>query len=179
MRTSRHIARLAFAATILLSGEFIAADVVIDNYSSAVNDRFQSADAPDQFFVPFDLSGVGQDASGRWATLIGPNTIISANHFAPSGSISFYPDNTNTTAAIQIAITSDAQRIGSTDLWLATARSTCTTQYSRFRLCDRLDFRPSCTIWPWKQLSLQGSQCVHDRSLPGRVSHHARPSIRH
>lgn len=96
------------------------AAILIDNYSSATNDRFQDADTPDQFFLSnFTLSGVGQDSNGRWATLIGTNTIISANHYKPSGTISFFPDNDPTSAAIQLGITTDSQRIGNSDLWVA------------------------------------------------------------
>lgn len=93
---------------------------VIDNYSTETNDRFQDSDDPDQFFLSnFPLSGVGQDSNGRWATLIGPNTIISANHFKPSGAISFVPDNDPNSAVIELGISGDSQRIGTSDLWLA------------------------------------------------------------
>lgn len=96
------------------------AAILIDNFSSATNDRFQDSDSPDQFFINnFPLSGVGQDSNGRWATLIGTNTIISANHFRPSGTVSFYADNDPASTAIQFGITSDSQRIGTSDLWLA------------------------------------------------------------
>jgi len=93
---------------------------VIDNYSTETNDRFQDSDNPDRFFLStFPLSGVGQDSNGRWATLIGPNTIISANHFKPSGSVSFFPDNVPNSVAIELGISGDSQRIGTSDLWLA------------------------------------------------------------
>jgi hypothetical protein len=98
----------------------VLADIRIDNYSSATNNRFEDADNPDQFFLSsFDLSGVGQDSSGKWATLIGPNTIISANHFKPSGTLTFYPDNDPTSPAVSLGLSSDSQRIGNSDLWLA------------------------------------------------------------
>ncbi len=93
---------------------------ILFNYSTESNDRFQNSDIPDQFILStFDLSGVGQDANGVWATLIGPNTIIAANHFRPTGSVFFYPDNDPNSAAVELGITGDTQRIGDTDLWLA------------------------------------------------------------
>lgn len=94
--------------------------IIIDNFSSATNDRFQNNDDPDQFFLAGnDFSGVGQDSNGRWATVIGPNTIISANHFKPSGTVSFYANNDLTGSPIQFNITTDTYRIGNGDLWLA------------------------------------------------------------
>jgi hypothetical protein len=115
---------MIFRRSLLLFSTIAAtsadAAMTIDNYSSATNDRFQDSDSPDQFFLSnFPLSGVGQDSNSRWATLIGPNTIISANHFKPSGTISFYPDNDPTSAAVELGITSDTKRIGTSDLWLA------------------------------------------------------------
>lgn len=98
----------------------LKAAIQIDSYSSPIHNRFEDSDDPDQFFLSsFDFSGVGQDSNGRWATLIGENTIISANHFKPSGSISFYPDNDPASPAVTLGITSDSQRIGNSDLWLA------------------------------------------------------------
>ncbi|MEJ6580729.1 MAG: hypothetical protein QNL33_16870 [Akkermansiaceae bacterium] len=93
---------------------------MIDNYSSVANERFRNTDDPDQLILTtFDLSGVGQDTNGRWATLIGTNTIISANHFKPSGSIFFYPDNNASSTAVELGISGDVERIGTTALWLA------------------------------------------------------------
>jgi len=114
-------ASLLVAAAVMMPNASVVADIIIpiDNYSSETNDRFQDSDVPDAFFLSYDLSGVGQSDSGRWATLIGPNTIVSANHLRPSGAISFYPDNLSSSTPIQIAISSDSQRIANTDLWLA------------------------------------------------------------
>lgn len=120
MRT--HSIFFSFAAVFFsgISSLHLSA-IVIDSYSSATNDRFQDADNPDQFFLSsFDFSGVGQDPdNGAWAALIGPNTIIAANHAKPSGSINFYPDNDPNGTAISLGISGDSQRIGNSDLWLA------------------------------------------------------------
>jgi len=83
----------ALAASIALLSTAHTA-MLVDNYTSATNDRFQNSDDPDQFILSsYDLTGVGQDSNGRWATLIGSNTIISANHFRPSGVVTFYASN--------------------------------------------------------------------------------------
>ena len=123
-------ARVAGACVVFLAALVVPAvlpleaAIIIDNYSSAANDRFQDADSPDQFIVSsLDLSGVGQDANGRWATLIGPNTIISANHFKPTGSVFFHPGNDPAAPGVEVGISSDVERIANTDLWLARLES--------------------------------------------------------
>ena len=88
---------------------------VIDDFAPTTNDRF--ANATDFIGRGLDWSGVGMTSSGRWATLIGPNTVISANHFPPSGVISFFPGNDSTAPAIELSVT-DGFRLGQTDLWL-------------------------------------------------------------
>jgi len=96
------------------------AAMLVDNYAAATNARFENSDSPDQFFLSaFDLSGVGQDSNGRWATLIGPNTIISAHHFRPSGVIRFYDGNNAGATPVELTITTDATRIAGSDLWIA------------------------------------------------------------
>ena len=113
---------LAFGSLTSLS---LSAAIQIDNYDTVINDRFQDSDDPEQFLLDeFDLSGVGQDSNGKWATLIGPNTILSANHFTPSGNLSFFPGNDPNATPWQTDVTSDTLRINDengngTDLWIA------------------------------------------------------------
>lgn len=96
------------------------AAILIDNFSSATNDRFQNSDSPDEFFLSsFDLSGVGLASNGTWGTLIGPNTILSANHAAPSGSLTFYSSNDPFSTPIELTLSGESQRINGTDLWVA------------------------------------------------------------
>lgn len=56
--------------------------IEVANYASATNDRF----ANDAGFIGagYDWSGVGRSTSGKWATLIGDNFFLTANHFEPS-----------------------------------------------------------------------------------------------
>ncbi|NNM31209.1 MAG: PEP-CTERM sorting domain-containing protein [Akkermansiaceae bacterium] len=96
------------------------ASMLIDNYAAGPNDRFQNGDNPDELIVSaFDLSGIGMTSNGRWATLIGPNTIIAANHYRPTGSVYFYADNNLSGLPVEVGVSSDTLRIGNTDLWLA------------------------------------------------------------
>ncbi|QTN31872.1 hypothetical protein HZ994_05850 [Akkermansiaceae bacterium] len=81
--------------TLLLSSQFVQA-ISVANYSDATNDRF--TDSPSFIGAAHDFSGVGRStdtSSTRWATLIGPNYFISANHFHPAvgSTISFTAGN--------------------------------------------------------------------------------------
>lgn len=103
-----------------LASGVIQADIKIDNYAPAVNDRFTNSGS----FVMsgFDLSGVGQYThNGFWGTLISPNVIITAFHAQPSvgSTIRFYPGNDPSATPIDRTITSTRMRIGSTDLSVA------------------------------------------------------------
>ena len=92
------------------------ADIVIDGYTAATNDRFTNSSS----FIGagFNLSGVGQTDTNRWGTLISPNVVISANHFAAVGNISFYPSNDPNSIAVTRQIT-NSQRIGNSDIYLS------------------------------------------------------------
>ncbi len=91
------------------------ADIIIDDYTAQTNDRFTN----DASFIAagFDLSGVGQASNGRWATAISRNVIISANHFRPTGTITFFetndPDGNSVTRTLVSGI-----KIPNTDLFL-------------------------------------------------------------
>ena len=102
------LAWLATTATAALS---------IDNFTAATNDRFANAAA----FVAAadDLSGIGRDASGRWATLIGANIFLSATHHHPTvgATITFFPGNDP--AAPPVARTvAGGQQLSGSDLWI-------------------------------------------------------------
>ncbi len=113
--------RLLVAGVVALGSiPALSADMIIDNFTAATNDRFFDGDSPDEFFLrDFDLSGVGRASNGNWATLISSNVIIGANHVKPAGSVFFYADNNPSSTPIELAITTDAQRISDTDFWVA------------------------------------------------------------
>jgi hypothetical protein len=111
-----HTSILATAAAILcLLGDSARADMIIAGYTDVANDRFTN----DQAFImaSFDLSGVGRTAGSRWATAISRNVIISATHYPPSGTVSFYTSNDPTTAPVTRDIVSTMAIVG-TDLFL-------------------------------------------------------------
>lgn len=119
----------------------------IDNYTSATNDRFQDADDPDEFFLrDFDLSGVGQDSNGRWATLIGSNTIISANHYKPSGTISFFANNSPSSTLVQMTLSGDAQRIGNSDLWVARLNEFAPSNFAIYGIATETISEPASPV---------------------------------
>jgi hypothetical protein len=103
-------------AAVLCTSERLTADIAIDSYTANTNDRFTNHST----FIAsgFNLSGIGQTESGRWATAISRNVIVSANHFEPSGAIRFYSDNNPSTAPVTRTIVS-GQRVGISDLYIA------------------------------------------------------------
>ncbi len=70
----------------------------------------------------FDWSGVGRSSDGKWATMIGPNHFLSANHFRPgigatvTFSVRNFADGSVTVHSSSTVV--DGIRIGSTDLWI-------------------------------------------------------------
>lgn len=109
----------AILALVLVVGfcKPISAAIIIQNYSDAANNRFTND--PQFIAAAFNLSGVGQSGAGQWGTLISSNVIVSANHFAPSGNIVFYPGNDPNSTPVVRLITGNTQRLGSSDIWLA------------------------------------------------------------
>ncbi len=87
----------------------------IDGFTQQTNERFK--DSASFVGTGMDLSGIGRDNSGRWATLISPSIFISANHFAPSGTVSFYEDNNPAKTAVKRNVVSGS-RIGNSDLYI-------------------------------------------------------------
>ncbi len=110
----RIIFALAFAFACLRP---VSAAIIIQGYSNATNNRFTND--PSLISNPFNLSGIGQSGVSQWGTLISPNVIVSANHYAPSGSITFYPNNDPGSTPVVRQITANAQRVGASDVWLA------------------------------------------------------------
>ncbi len=115
---------ILFAMLVALWAVSGHADIIIQGYTDATNDRFSNNAA----FIAsaFNLSGVGQtnDANpilaGRWATAISRNVIVSAEHYAPGSPlpIHFYPGNDPSVSPVVRTVESSVQVPG-TDLWLA------------------------------------------------------------
>lgn len=108
------------------------AAIIIDSFSSAVNDRF--ANDPGFLAGEYDLSGVGISSDGRWATMVSPNVFLSANHFHPStgATITFYESNNPLGHSVTRTVTSAGQRVGSTDLWIGTIDSALPDIYTYY-----------------------------------------------
>lgn len=94
----------------------VSAALVITGYTDATNDRFSN----DAAFIAsgFDLSGIGQAGTGRWATAISRNVVITAAHFRPTGQVFFQPSNDPTVAPVVRTIVSGT-RVGSSDLYVS------------------------------------------------------------
>lgn len=78
-----------------------------------------------------NLSGVGIDNTGKWATLVSENVFLSANHFKPSNGsvITFYATNDPTGSSITRTVAS-GQRIGDTDIWVGVLSSSVDSNYA-------------------------------------------------
>lgn len=113
-----------------LFGKFASADIQIDGYTDASNDRFTNSGS--FVLAGFNLSGVGQVSSvtgqGQWATLISPNVVISAWHYAPptNATVNFYLDNDPGSTPVMRTVTSINTRVGGTDIWLGVLNSPVT-----------------------------------------------------
>lgn len=114
--SARLVASFVFALLSTLSSAGSAA-ITINGYTPETNDRFTND--PAFIMSGFDLSGIGQAASGRWATAISRNVIVSAAHFAPSGTVSFFEANDAASGAITRSVaTGSGTRVPGTDLWV-------------------------------------------------------------
>lgn len=108
--------------------------LTVNNFSEATNQRFP--DNSNFIGDSFDLSGVGRAENGTWATAIGDNYFLSANHVRPATNsiITFSTDDGNSSFSHTVG---GGFRLGTTDLWLgytttviapAVARYAVTTQ---------------------------------------------------
>jgi len=96
--------------------ESVSAQLLINNFSDATNNRF--VDDPSFIGAGYDFSGVARTTdNGRWGTLISPNAVLTAQHFRPSlgSTFEFYPDNDPNSTPFEAIVTSSI-RVGSTDL---------------------------------------------------------------
>ncbi len=107
-------------AVILCLPNAVHADMTIRDYDAKRHDRFYSGN--DKAFVgeSYDWSGVG-NASNRWVTMVSPTYFLSASHLKPTGSVTFYEENSKSTGGHTYTI-AGGQRISvggnGTDLWL-------------------------------------------------------------
>lgn len=130
------MARLLVCLIIILTAAAEArADIIINGFTDATNDRFTNSAG----FVGagLDFSGVGRGAGDaatgsetptqiRWGTLVSRNVIVSANHFSPcetnvNNTMSFYRNNNSGDEVVRSIVSSE--RIGSTDLFLSRLNS--------------------------------------------------------
>ena len=102
----------------------VSSGIVVANYSSPVNDRFDN----DPSFVGagLDFSGVGRTTSGRWVTLIGDNYFVTAIHFPATGNVQFLADNDPSGNIFQYTVAGIALRAPQEQSW--------TTSWLKIRL---------------------------------------------
>ncbi|MFT6792261.1 MAG: hypothetical protein ACJAR1_000240 [Rubritalea sp.] len=127
MKIKIKILLLSFFSLIILSHPLLAIQII--SSTAATNDRFSN----DPTFIAnnMNLSGVGIDNTGKWATLVSENVFLSANHFKPSNGsvITFYATNDPTGSSITRTVAS-GQRIGDTDIWVGVLSSSVDSNYA-------------------------------------------------
>lgn len=118
MPFKRFIAGLALALAV--SGTCRAE--LISGYTAAKNDRFYAG--PNKAFIggTFDLSGVGNtnaNGTGRFATLISPQYVLTAAHYAPGvGSTVTFHEGDSPTGTVHTYKIASGVRVGTSDLYL-------------------------------------------------------------
>lgn len=102
---------------LTLGGVVARADMIIDGFTDAVNDRFTND--PGFIAASYDLSGIGKTSDRRWATLVSDNVFISANHWHPTVgmTLTFYATNDPSGGSITRTVAA-GQRIGESDVWV-------------------------------------------------------------
>ena len=105
-----------FASCLVCNIDSAQADIQINGYTDATNDRFSND--PSFIVAGFNLSGVGQTENREWATAISRNVVISAAHLAPVGKVYFFPGN-DPSATPVIRNIASGTKVSQTDLYLA------------------------------------------------------------
>lgn len=106
---------LAASMLVDLAGTCSVFALQVDDFSTSENDRFTNSSS---FIMnDYDLSGVGRSSNDRWATLVSPNVILSAYHYAPSGTVTFHLTNDPYGTSVTRRVSS-GQRLGTTDIWM-------------------------------------------------------------
>jgi hypothetical protein len=122
---------LLLLSLIILVQPILAIQII--SSTAATNDRFSN----DPTFIAnnMDLSGVGIDSTGKWATLVSENVFLSANHFHPSNGsvITFFATNNPTGSSITRTVAS-GQRIGDTNIWVGVLSSSVDANYAFYNI---------------------------------------------
>ncbi|MCY2932503.1 MAG: hypothetical protein NTV86_24020, partial [Planctomycetota bacterium] len=97
-RTARRaMAALACLACLAGTAGPARGDMLIRGFQPILHQRFYAPVSASEFIGKgFDLSGIGQAATGQWATLISPDLFLTSQHYATpiGGAVTFYTDNT-------------------------------------------------------------------------------------
>lgn len=104
----------------------VRADIIIDGYTDATNDRFTN----DSSFIAnaHDLSGIGRTADRRWGTLISSNVVISAYHFRPKSTLTFYETNDASGSSETREVVLE-KRLGDSDVWIGVLNAPLPASY--------------------------------------------------
>lgn len=135
MATSLRLIFVALAIGCSAASSPVSAALFITGYTDATNDRF--SDDPAFIAGGFDLSGIGQTGTGRWATAISRNVVISAAHRRPTGQVHFYPGNDPSANPVVRSIVSGS-RVGSSDLHVSLLNKPLPSSISHYSFANEM-----------------------------------------
>jgi hypothetical protein len=106
--------------------------ITIASYSASPENFDRFTNSPSFVADSYDLSGIALNDSGRWLTMISPNTFLSSNHFAPAtnSSVTFYASNNPLGGTFTTTVTGTSQRVGLSDIWIGTLATPLPGGYS-------------------------------------------------
>ena len=84
--------QLCLIAVVLAGPGICLGDLHIQGYQTQKHDRFYVGADKEFIGEAFDWSGVGR-AGDQWVTMISPTYFLSANHYSPSGDVTFFENN--------------------------------------------------------------------------------------
>lgn len=127
---------LVLCAWVLSVGMTVHADIIISNFNNSVHDRFENN--TNFLLHGVDLSAVGMTKggtppSGKWASLVSRNVIVSAFHAPPGigANITFFETNDPNGNYATRSVTS-GQRLGMSDIWVGVLDSPVPVTYTPF-----------------------------------------------
>ena len=142
--------------------------IVIANFATTSNDRFANSGS----FIgnSYDFSGVGRTAGGRWATRIGSNYFISADHFHPlvGDNVTFYSTNNPVGASFSYSVAGGFQVTG-TDLWIGYFNSSMDSSIETYSYTTIPANSVNDTGLVGSTLFMMGSSITADRTYGGGV----------
>lgn len=156
---------------VLIFTPCFAQAITVANFSSSTNDRFTND--PSFIGADYDFSGVGRStdtSSTKWATLIGDNYFISANHFHPGvgTNVQFFGGNSPSGTSFTYTVAGGFQVPG-TDFWIGYTSTSIDASLARYNYTTTAANTLAETGWSGAQLLTSGD---HTSGVAGSPTSH-------